>query len=51
MTLNDKYKALKAQNNDQKNNLCATNHKFNQMYSNLKKLNEQFSSELRKIDM
>lgn len=49
--LNDKYKALKEQNNDQKNDLCATNHKFNILFSNLKKLNEQFSSELRKIDI
>lgn len=49
--LNDKYKALKEQNNDQKNHLCADTHKFNHLFSNLKKLNEQFSSELRKIDI
>ena len=49
--LNDKYKVLKEQNNDQKNDLCTGNHKFNMLFSNLKKINEQFSSELRKIDM
>jgi len=36
-------------NNDQKNNLCADTHKFNQMYSNLKKINEQFSCEFINI--
>jgi hypothetical protein len=49
--LNDKYKVLKAQNNDQKNDLCADTHKFNLLFSNLKKINEQFSCELRKVDM
>ena len=49
--LNDKYKALKEQNNDQKNHLCTDTHKFNLLFSNLKKINEQFTCELRKVDM
>ena len=34
-----------------KNDLCTGNHKYNILFLNLKKLNEQFSSELRKVDM
>ena len=34
-----------------KNDLCATNHKFNMLFSNYKKLNEQFSCELKKVVM
>ena len=34
-----------------KNDLCVNNYKFNMLFSNLKKINQQFSSELGKIDM